>query len=203
VQPEPQIFFPAPAPGPAPFVPPRLSSFVDCGSNTAYEFQNRQIVYDVIDEGPDCRLPVEHSPNIDRYAFGTEINYFDIYSRPTYVGINEEANTYYTLMAIDVDSPSTTDWSQRSHLLWLVVNIERGVDSGYEVASFQAPTISQNNYGHRMVYLLFVQQGGRITVNEQYWTPESRFNFDVRNFVRSYQLNYKPQQGNYFIVNYN
>lgn len=194
-QPAPQVFFPAPAPAP---------SYGDCGTNTAYEFRNQRIVTDILDEGPQCRLPVEYSPNIDRYAFGIQAKYTDILSEPTAVEISRSSTDYYTLVMLDLDAPSTSDWRYRSAVHWLVVNIRNGDwRSGYTVASYQGLSLEAGNNGHRVAYLVFRQEQGMISVREQYWSLESRYSFDLRSFIRTYNLYYIPLQGNYFIINYN
>lgn len=78
-----------------------------------------------------------------------------------------EKGAYYTLVMIDPDAPSRTDYSLREILHWLVMNIpESNVESGDEVVEFIGTGAPKDTGLHRYIFLVFKQPNGKIQHNE-------------------------------------
>ena len=79
----------------------------------------------------------------------------------------------YTLMLVDVDSPSPKDPHHRALLLWMVVNIpSMDVARGEVVVEYEPPSPARGK--HRYAFLLF-KQSKRLMVRP----PAKRRSFQV------------------------
>ncbi|KAH1238563.1 hypothetical protein AAZX31_08G249900 [Glycine max] len=98
------------------------------------------------------------------------------------VEIRGDANSFYTLVMVDPDSPSRDKPTEREHLLWLVANIQvGGATFGEEVVPYEGPF--PHRWIHRIVFVLFRMKSGRIVK-----APEKRTNFNTTEFAAKYEL---------------
>ncbi|KAF3333340.1 protein HEADING DATE 3A-like protein [Carex littledalei] len=107
------------------------------------------------------------------------------------IGGDDLRNTY-TLIMVDPDAPSPSNFSLREYLHWMVTDIPATTDTsfGREIMCYESPRPSSGI--HRLVFVLF-QQLGRDTVS----APLLRQNFNTRNFARQYNLG-SPVAAAYF-----
>ncbi|XP_047943304.1 protein RICE FLOWERING LOCUS T 1-like isoform X1 [Salvia hispanica] len=94
------------------------------------------------------------------------------------IGGPNDFRTFYTLIMVDADAPSPSNPHLKEYLHWLVTDIPGNTDAsfGREIVSYESP---QPAVGiHRLVMVLFRQQGGRQAVG----APVRRQNFNTREF---------------------
>lgn len=89
-----------------------------------------------------------------------------------------EKGAYYTLIMIDPDAPSRTDYNLREVLHWLVMNIpESAVEKGDEVIEFIGTGAPKGTGLHRYIFLVYKQPNGKIEHNEQRATNKYNLNY--------------------------
>ncbi|OAE23256.1 hypothetical protein AXG93_620s1230 [Marchantia polymorpha subsp. ruderalis] len=109
-----------------------------------------------------------------------------------------QKNDFYTLLTVDPDARSPTNFTARNILHWMVTNIPGNIKSSQAITDVgdviqpyagPAPPIGT----HRYIFLLFSQGYKKIEVP----APTSRALFSVRNFTTTYQLGW-PLGGTLF-----
>ncbi|XP_016504030.1 protein FLOWERING LOCUS T [Nicotiana tabacum] len=95
----------------------------------------------------------------------------------------DDLRTFYTLVMVDPDAPTPSNPHQKEYLHWLVTDIPAttGVSFGNEVVSYECPRPTMGI--HRLVLVLF-----RQSRRESVYAPESRENFNTRDFAKHYNL---------------
>ncbi|KAG6543109.1 hypothetical protein Mapa_015358 [Marchantia paleacea] len=108
-----------------------------------------------------------------------------------------QKHDYYTLLTVDPDARSPTNFTVRNVLHWMVTNIPGHIKSSQEITDvgdvvqpFRGPAPPIGT--HRYIFLLFSQGHKKIDVPEQ-----PRTLFSVRNFTDTYQLGW-PLGGTLF-----
>uniref|UniRef100_A0A0R0ISL6 Uncharacterized protein n=1 Tax=Glycine max TaxID=3847 RepID=A0A0R0ISL6_SOYBN len=117
------------------------------------------------------------------------------------VEIRGDANSFYTLVMVDPDSPSRDKPTEREHLLCQYSS--RGSNLRYVLTQFFFDCLEINGYYiftfgeevvpyegpfphrwiHRIVFVLFRMKSGRIVK-----APEKRTNFNTTEFAAKYEL---------------
>lgn len=115
-----------------------------------------------------------------------------------------EPGAFYTLLFIEPDAPSRTDFSLREWQHWLIVNIPgNNVSKGTTLSEYQGSGPGKNSGLHRYVYLLF-KQPRELQFDEQHLSAtstEGRANFSTKKFIEKYDLG-KPVAGNFYECQY-
>ncbi|KAK9890517.1 hypothetical protein WA026_010593 [Henosepilachna vigintioctopunctata] len=160
------------------------------GSTLAFFPKQRLIVY------------YEHDKYVD---LGSELKPMDILNTPN-VAYDADPDEYYTLIAIDPDSPKRNAPTFGELLLWQVVNIPGSkVKSGETATEYTATWPSSGSGIHRLVFLLFKQQEKHVFTEE--YIPSMpmpihhRIGFSTIRFSMKYGLG-DPIAGNFFEIQY-
>lgn len=97
---------------------------------------------------------------------GKELTPTQVKDQPT-VSWEAEKGAYYTLMMMDPDAPSRTDFPYREARHWLVVNIpESYVQKGDHITEYVGSGPPKGTGLHRYTFLVYKQPNGIIKHDE-------------------------------------
>lgn len=164
---------------------------------------DERISPDMIDVVPTSRLEVKYPGGLE-IRLGSEYTPTQVKDIPAELQCRTERNTLYTLIMVDLDSPSRDDPSNREELHWLVVNMPRTeYTKGETFAEYLGATPAQGTGLHRYAMMVYRQaisiKVNRATVNNR--TLTGRTGFRTRDFAREYNLQ-GPIAGNFFKTQY-
>lgn len=121
------------------------------------------------------------------------------------VSYEADPDQYYTLIMLDVDSPTKEKPVFGQLLIWKIVNIPGSeVHKGETVSEYSAHVAWKKGEPHRYVLLLFKQHQKQIfndKFQSAFHTLNHRIGFSVVKFSMKYRLG-KPIAGNFFQLKY-
>ena len=163
--------------------------------------QAEKIIPDLLSSVPKETLQVQYLPGTVVHL-GNELMPSKVRDAPRKVIWTPTPNKLYTLMFLDLDSPSRTTSTYRSVLNWLIVNVPgTDISKGDLRAEYIGAAPAQNTGLHRLVFLV-LEQNAKISVTGSAIskrTHEGRFSFNLANFIKTNNLISSPVAGNFFV----
>jgi hypothetical protein len=166
-------------------------------------FKQNEIVPDLIDTAPENVLFVQwesKSANLKQELTPTEVK-----NQPKVTWDDADSEKFYTLIMADPDEFTRAEHTQRSFQHWIVGNIPgNDTAAGNLLTAYVGSGPPQDGGIHRYVFLLFQQQD-KINFDEPkllFPSPtgvKDRVKFNVRDFVRKYNLG-NPTHGNFYFA---
>lgn len=97
---------------------------------------------------------------------GKELTPTQVKDQPT-LSWEAEKGAYYTLMMVDPDAPSRTEFTFREVRHWLVMNIpESAVEKGDHITEYRGSGAPKGTGLHRYIFLVYKQPNGVIEHDE-------------------------------------
>ncbi|XP_044750436.1 protein D2-like [Coccinella septempunctata] len=148
---------------------------------------------------PPNKLIVHYDTDI-KVNLGTEFDIKTIVQAPNVI-FEADPDAHYTLIMIDVDSPTREKPFFGQLLIWKVVNIPGSkVHKGETVAEYSAHAPWKRGEAHRYVLLLFKQHHKQVfgdSFQSAFRTFHRRIGFSAVKFSMKYGLG-RPIAGNFF-----
>ncbi|KAH8039445.1 hypothetical protein HPB51_007323 [Rhipicephalus microplus] len=90
----------------------------------------------------------------------------------------------FALIMVDPDAPTVNAATERSRVLWMVINAKSATElhKGEQVMQYESPTPPPGTGTHRFVFLVYCQRGK--TLNGADVKAAKRTNFDVKDFEK-------------------
>lgn len=177
---------------------------VDYMSQLSNNLVDYYIIPDLLEKSSHKVMFIQY-PSRARVLIGNHLLPEEVVECPTVTWETEE-NCLYSIMMIDLDSPTSANNILSPWLHWLIINV-----SGSNLDLRQADLVAQyvgvsppiDSGIHRYVFLAFVQVE-RITLNkferdEIIKGPNMRSRFSVTNFVKDRKLIERPAACNFFL----
>jgi len=144
-------------------------------------FQKHKIIPDIVNEEPQHLLEVKF--NDVSYSPGDDIRLNDLKEQPKLKWVCED-NKYYLLMMLECGLAEKQEYERK---YWCVLNIQGdNIDQGFECLKYQSPSLSNDNEGGRLVFLVFEQQDKEdCSQNEK---PKAGINVDVKEIIQKKKL---------------
>lgn len=165
-------------------------------------FQDNQIVPDVLDKAPEAFLTVNF-PNVIA-NLGNILTPTQVKDMPKVSWKEANLTSFYTLLMVDPDAPSRIDNWEKEWQHWLVVNIPgNAIEKGETVTEFISSGPPPNTGLHRYLFLWFLQPSKgdfRSMPHLKATSAKGREKFSTRKFVQAFGL--VVVAGNHYQVKY-
>lgn len=162
------------------------------------------IIPDVLDYYASNVMLVQY-PNRACVLIGNHLLPEEVVECPN-ISWEAETDCLYTLMMVDLDSPSSSDDALSPWLHWLVINLPGctlDIRQGDLIAQYVGVSPAKGSGVHRYVFIAYTQAKRiRLTKSERFAItrgPNMRSKFLVRNFVDDNNLHYKAASCNFFL----
>lgn len=160
-----------------------------------------------INHGIDTKLPhlppnklIVHYDTDTKINLGTELSFDKVLKAPNVI-FEAEPEAHYSLIMIDVDSPTREKPFFGDLLIWKVVNIPGSkLQKGETIAEYSAHAPWKKGSSHRYVVLLFKQHQKQVfsdRFQSAFHSFHHRIGFSSVKFSMKYRLG-RPIAGNFF-----
>lgn len=157
------------------------------------------IVEDLTHYIPDDILLVQYKRGV-HVQLGNSLGIAQVAKEPVDLSLKTREDHFYTVLMVDLDSPSREQPTLRCYRNWLVINVpsDMNTDQGTLISTYLGPRPSRTSGTHRIVFLAYSQGPQKLGPNLPV-VDVSRSQFDVHAFADSYGLG-DPVGINFFLI---